>query len=73
MLSLVKKTVGLSTLYASGDILVKGIGLLLLPIYTAYLTPSDYGILAVANVVSRNHFDIGPEWCGLAILLRFGR
>ncbi len=52
MLSLIKKTFYLSSTYAFGDILMKGIGLLLLPLYTAYLTPNDYGILSIATVVS---------------------
>jgi O-antigen/teichoic acid export membrane protein len=52
MLSELKRFFVRSGLYASGDILTKGVGLLLLPLYTAYLMPSDYGILAVANVVT---------------------
>jgi len=52
MLSELKGIFVRSGLYAAGDILTKGLGLLLLPLYTAYLMPADYGILAVANVVS---------------------
>jgi O-antigen/teichoic acid export membrane protein len=51
MKSLLRKLFQQSSIYAVGDILTKGAGLLLLPLYTAYLTPEDYGILAVANVV----------------------
>jgi O-antigen/teichoic acid export membrane protein len=49
---LIKRTFGLSGIYALGDIFVKGIGFLLLPLYTAYLTPNDYGVLAIAFVVN---------------------
>jgi O-antigen/teichoic acid export membrane protein len=49
---LIKHTFSLSGIYALGDIFVKGIRFLLLPVYTAYLTPNDYGILAIAFVVN---------------------
>ncbi len=45
--SLIKK----SSLYAVGDALTRGRQLILLPLYAAYLTPSEYGILALAIVV----------------------
>jgi O-antigen/teichoic acid export membrane protein len=33
-----------STVYGAGGLLVRGIGVLLLPLYTAYLSPADYGV-----------------------------
>ncbi|WP_300099003.1 lipopolysaccharide biosynthesis protein [Methanosarcina sp.] len=38
--------------FAIGTILTQAIGFFLLPIYTRYLTPADYGILSIASVVS---------------------
>lgn len=51
MENLLKKLFGQSSTYALGKILTKGVGLLLLPLYTRYLSTEDYGILAVASVV----------------------
>ena len=52
LFSEVKKFFRLSSIYASGDILTMGLGLILLPLYTAYLTPGDYGILSIATVIT---------------------
>jgi O-antigen/teichoic acid export membrane protein len=41
-----------SAIYGSSDILQKVVGFLLLPLYTRYLTTSDYGILAMLLVVT---------------------
>lgn len=51
MKDLLKKLLGQSSTYAFGRILARGIGFLLLPVYTRYLTPSEYGIVAVAGIV----------------------
>lgn len=51
MKDLLKKLFGQSSTYALGRILTKGAGLILLPVYTRYLTPSEYGIVAVAGIV----------------------
>ena len=40
------------SLYAIGDILPKAIGLFLLPIYTRYLSPEDYGLVQSMAVIS---------------------
>lgn len=45
MSNLVKKLLKESAVYSIGPILEKLIGIFLIPIYTAYLTPSDYGVL----------------------------
>ncbi len=38
--------------YGLGNIGTKIISILLLPLYTAYLTPADYGVLQICNVLS---------------------
>ena len=40
------------SLYALGDIFPKAIGLFLLPIYTRYLSPEDYGLVQSMAVLS---------------------
>jgi len=43
------KSVGVkSIIYGLGSVLLKGINLLVLPLYTHYLTPEDYGIVAIS-------------------------
>jgi O-antigen/teichoic acid export membrane protein len=43
------KSVGVkSIIYGLGSILLRGINLLVLPLYTHYLTPEDYGIVAIS-------------------------
>ena len=50
MYKLVKSLFKQSSIYALGDLLTKGTGFFLLPLYTAYLTPEDYGIISLATV-----------------------
>ena len=40
-----------SLIYGLGNVATKIVAILLLPLYTAYLTPSDYGILQICNVL----------------------
>jgi O-antigen/teichoic acid export membrane protein len=47
-----RQLAGNSAIYASGVFLVRGLSLLLLPLYTRYLTPSDYGIVAFSTAVA---------------------
>lgn len=47
--STVKKVLLNSGFYTVTSILQKGIGFLLLPLYTLYLTPTDYGITGIVN------------------------
>jgi len=42
----------LSAAYGTADVLAQGINLLLLPLYTSYLTPADYGALALLLLLS---------------------
>jgi len=47
------RKVGLGSLiFAAAQVLARGVNFLLVPVYTRALTPSDYGILAVAATVS---------------------
>lgn len=41
-----------SAIYTFGDLLNRAFGLLLIPIYTSYLTPDDYGILAITSTIA---------------------
>jgi len=41
-----------TSLYTIGNILPKAAGFILLPIYTRYLTPADYGIVSLMQVLS---------------------
>ncbi len=43
----------LSAIYAAGDILTRGAALLLLPIYTRSLSPADYGIVGVTEMLKQ--------------------
>jgi O-antigen/teichoic acid export membrane protein len=41
------KLVGASAVYGLGNVLVRGLAFLLLPLYTRYLSPAEYGIVAL--------------------------
>ncbi len=47
-----KRLARLSLAYGTADVLAQGINLLLLPLYTAYLSPADYGSLALLLLLS---------------------
>jgi O-antigen/teichoic acid export membrane protein len=40
-----------SALYTAGNVLTKGVGILLLPLYTRYLSTSDYGVIELVELV----------------------
>ena len=42
-----RKLVGASAVYGLGSVLVRGLAFLLLPLYTRYLSPAEYGIVAL--------------------------
>lgn len=52
MLRTIKKLGKLSAIYTIGDLVTRGVALLLLPLYTKYLSTEDYGILAIVNMVN---------------------
>jgi O-antigen/teichoic acid export membrane protein len=51
ILSDIKNLAGKSAIYGSGSILLRAIGFFLLPLYTRFLSPSDYGILTVTGII----------------------
>jgi O-antigen/teichoic acid export membrane protein len=48
----VRRLAGKSVVYGLGTVLLRGVGLLLLPLYTRYLTPQDYGVVALAATLT---------------------
>jgi len=49
---MIKRLTANFSIYCIADILTKGAGFLLLPIYTRLLSPEDYGILAVVSAIA---------------------
>ncbi|MFH0882960.1 MAG: oligosaccharide flippase family protein [bacterium] len=49
---MLKRLLKTSSLYALGDLITRGMNFFLLPIYTAFLTPEDFGIIGIANVLA---------------------
>ena len=47
-----KRLASQSLVYTAGDTLNRAIAFLLIPLYTAYLTPADYGILAITSTIA---------------------
>jgi O-antigen/teichoic acid export membrane protein len=45
--SALRKLVGASAVYGLGSVLVRGLAFALLPLYTRYLSPAEYGIVAL--------------------------
>src|SRR5512141_77425 len=61
-----KRLAGHSALYGAADVFTNVVNFLLVPLYTSYLTPADYGTLAllllfgtVAKIVFRLGLDAG--------------
>ncbi|MFX0142190.1 MAG: lipopolysaccharide biosynthesis protein, partial [Candidatus Hodarchaeota archaeon] len=52
MLSELKKLLRHSSVYSIGNLLSKAIGFFLIPLYTRYLTPADYGVLELLELTS---------------------
>lgn len=46
-----RKIVGLASTYVFADALVRGVHFLLIPLYTRYLAPAEYGLLALLTAV----------------------
>jgi len=51
MLQHIKRLSKASAIYGSGHIFTKIVGFFLIPIYTRFLTPADYGILSIVGVI----------------------
>lgn len=47
-----KRLAGKSIIYGLGQVFLRGIGFFLLPLYTRYLTPAEYGVVAVGTTVA---------------------
>lgn len=47
----IKKTIKQTAIYSFGNLLSKLVGFLLLPLYTDYLLPDEYGILAILQAI----------------------
>jgi O-antigen/teichoic acid export membrane protein len=45
--SALRKLVGASAVYGLGSVLVRGLAFVLLPLYTRYLSPAEYGVVAL--------------------------
>ena len=52
MFHIVKNIARHSLIYGVADILNRSIGFLLIPLYTHYLTPADYGTLELLDLTS---------------------
>ena len=50
--SALRKLVGASAVYGLGSVLVRGLAFVLLPLYTRYLSPAEYGIVALTVTVT---------------------
>ncbi len=51
MIRVLRRLSGLSIVYALGDVVTKGASFILLPVYSRFLTPEDFGVLAVWGMV----------------------
>ncbi|MCF6271318.1 MAG: oligosaccharide flippase family protein [Melioribacteraceae bacterium] len=51
MFSEIKKTIKQTAIYSLGNISTKLVGFILLPLYTDYLLPEEYGILAILQAI----------------------
>ena len=52
MVRQLKSLMAQSATYGLGDLLTKAIAFLLIPVYTRFLSPADYGILGVASAIT---------------------
>src|SRR5918994_1820838 len=60
--SALRKLVGASAVYGLGSVLVRGLAFVLIPLYTRYLSPAEYGIVALTvtcTVVLRLLYPLG--------------
>ncbi|MDY0131702.1 MAG: oligosaccharide flippase family protein [Desulforegulaceae bacterium] len=64
MLKEFKELIKHSAIYGSANFLKKGIGFLMIPVYTRFLTPADYGVLEL--------LDLTLEIVGMIVGMRLG-
>lgn len=74
----IKKLLSISLVYGVGSVLEKSVAFLLLPLYTLYLNPKEYGIIALLMMIlsllqvlvltppqaGLNRYYYAPEWKG---------
>ena len=66
-----KRVVKNSLLYAVSTLLTKAVNFFLLPVLTVYLTPEDYGIVSLVQVVFERglvYCSLFPVFCGPQVL-----
>ncbi len=76
MLARIKTLFRHLAVYGLGDVATSLISLLLLPVYTRYLTPSDYGVIAMLLTVEASGkilFRWGVDTAFMRLLLRLRR
>lgn len=56
MLDKLKTLLGHTLIYGLGNYGIKVVGFLLIPVYTRYLTPGDYGVLALVSMYTQAMF-----------------
>jgi O-antigen/teichoic acid export membrane protein len=61
------------TFYGLGTVIGQIVSFLMLPLYTRYLSPVDYGVLAMLSVASMLFLAIAPFGVGEALFRRFNR
>ena len=49
---MIKRLVANFSLYSFAEMFTKGLGFILLPLYTRLLVPADYGILAIVGAIA---------------------
>lgn len=52
MLQTIKRLSRQASVYGLGELLTRGVAFVLIPIYTRFLTPADYGVLAIVDAIS---------------------
>jgi O-antigen/teichoic acid export membrane protein len=69
--SLLRALGGQTAIYGLGGALRQALGLLLVPVYTRWLTPADYGALEILNNVSLLLVTLGTQGLGTAFFRFF--
>ena len=71
MLELIKNTLKQSSIYALGSVASSAVSFLLIPVYTRYLTPADYGVLAILTLFISICSILIPMGMGSALFIRY--
>src|SRR5437868_8500304 len=65
-----KRLTGQALVYVVADLMNRGSAILLIPLYTRFMAPGDYGILALASVIS-SFLVMLLSFGGASVVLRF--